>query len=403
MSRALPPSPIGPLAALVAPPGRDARIDAMRGLALLMIFVNHIPGNPLSLLTTRAWGFSDAAEIFVLLAGISSAYAYGRAFHSGEALRGALAIGSRLWSLYLTHLMLFLVAAALCVAAADRLGDSSHLETFGFDVFLQAPAAFIGDVLRLAFLPVYLDILPLYIVLLGALPLLFLAARVHRFLPLALAAALYAADLVVPLNLPNSRLAEHWHFSPFAWQFLFVIGVTIGLEARAGRLSVAAIGRSARRLLTLVAILFSLAAFLAVAPWREWPGYENVWLIDPNSLAPISKTHLHPLRLIDVLTKFWLFVVLVPAGALWLAARPVGLLATMGRHSLEVFALGTGLSIAGVIAATHFGYHWLAMTAINAAGMLLMLALALMLDFHRRPARGPRAAPSVPASPVAAE
>jgi hypothetical protein len=40
---------------------RDPRIDVLRGLALLMIFVDHIPGNVLSLITLRNFGFSDAA------------------------------------------------------------------------------------------------------------------------------------------------------------------------------------------------------------------------------------------------------------------------------------------------------------------------------------------------------
>jgi OpgC protein len=46
---------------------RDPRIDVLRGMALLMIFVDHIPGNVLSLVTLHNFGFSDAAEVFVLL------------------------------------------------------------------------------------------------------------------------------------------------------------------------------------------------------------------------------------------------------------------------------------------------------------------------------------------------
>ena len=57
---------------------RDPRIDVLRGVALMMIFADHLPGNPLSLITLRNFGFSDAAEVFVLLAGFSSMLAYGR-------------------------------------------------------------------------------------------------------------------------------------------------------------------------------------------------------------------------------------------------------------------------------------------------------------------------------------
>ncbi len=59
---------------------RDLRIDFFRGLALVMIFANHVPGNPLSALTQRNWGLSDSADVFVLLAGLSSALAYSKYF-----------------------------------------------------------------------------------------------------------------------------------------------------------------------------------------------------------------------------------------------------------------------------------------------------------------------------------
>jgi hypothetical protein len=48
---------------------RDLRIDFLRGLALLFIFIDHIPDNGLAHFTLRNFGFADAAEVFVLLAG----------------------------------------------------------------------------------------------------------------------------------------------------------------------------------------------------------------------------------------------------------------------------------------------------------------------------------------------
>jgi hypothetical protein len=55
---------------------RDPRIDFLRGLALITIFIDHVPDNPLNLLTMRNFGFADAAELFLILAGISSMMAY---------------------------------------------------------------------------------------------------------------------------------------------------------------------------------------------------------------------------------------------------------------------------------------------------------------------------------------
>src|ERR1051325_2724138 len=57
---------------------RDLRIDFFRGLALYMIIFDHVPGDPLSKLTYMHLGFSDAAEIFVFLSGVSCGIVYSR-------------------------------------------------------------------------------------------------------------------------------------------------------------------------------------------------------------------------------------------------------------------------------------------------------------------------------------
>jgi hypothetical protein len=50
----------------------DLRVDAVRGISLLMIFADHASANILSRITLHNFGFADAAEIFVLLAGFST-------------------------------------------------------------------------------------------------------------------------------------------------------------------------------------------------------------------------------------------------------------------------------------------------------------------------------------------
>src|SRR5436853_4084697 len=87
---------------------RDPRIDVVRGMALLMIFVDHIPGNALGLGTLRNFGFSDAAEIFVFLAGMSAMLAYGKAFERNGALGGLSRVIRRWGRLYVFQVGLFL-------------------------------------------------------------------------------------------------------------------------------------------------------------------------------------------------------------------------------------------------------------------------------------------------------
>src|SRR3954447_8726570 len=59
--------------------GRDVRIDFLRGVALLVIFVDHIARNPLSAFTPQALGLSDAAEAFVFMSGIVCGIVYSKA------------------------------------------------------------------------------------------------------------------------------------------------------------------------------------------------------------------------------------------------------------------------------------------------------------------------------------
>lgn len=363
--------------------GRDLRIDFFRGIALVMIFVNHIPGNPLSFFTQRSWGFSDSAEVFVLLAGMASALAYSRFFDRGAPGAGAFAILSRIWSLYIMHLMLFLVVAALCVLGAERLNETSYLETLGFDVFLQAPAGFIVNVLTLSFLPGYLDILPLYIVLLSMVPVLMLLSRRHWALPLVASLVLYLIAQNLPINLPNTRTAREWFFNPFAWQLLFVIGFTLGRRMLQPEGLSLGLGRNTRRAITALAALFTLAAVVIVAPWRELPGYENVILINPASLGTFSKTDLPLVRLTDILAKLWLVSIVVDAGARWLRGPVARLFINMGRHSLEVFALSTVLSVAGGILATVYGFQPWLVAAINGAGFTAMAMLGGLIEWRK--------------------
>lgn len=363
-------------------PGRDARIDVFRGIALVMIFINHMPATPWSVLTLRSWGFSDSAEVFVLLAGIAAALAYGRFFLRGDTWLGVTAVASRIWTLYRTHLLLFLIVGTLCVIGAERFNEPSHLEALGFDTFLQNPAAFLAHVVTLGFLPGYLDILPLYIVLLALLPLLFGLDRLHWAAPLGVALLLWSMVQIWGFNLPNSRTAREWTFNPFAWQLIFVIGFTLGRRIQTGA-SLGVLARPwAARMLTVFAAFFTIAAFVITAPWREIPGFENVILINPAWIGPISKTDLSIIRLVDNLTKLWLVLVLVRADARWLTRGPFRFAGLMGRHSLEVFAFATAFGVAGGIMITANGFHPGLIAAAVLGGVALMITVAAIKEWR---------------------
>jgi len=59
------------------PSGRDLRLDLFRGIALWLIFLDHIPENVVNWFTIRNYGFSDATEIFIFISGYTAAFVYG--------------------------------------------------------------------------------------------------------------------------------------------------------------------------------------------------------------------------------------------------------------------------------------------------------------------------------------
>ena len=94
-----------------APRPRDPRIDAFRGVALAMIIITHMPGNPYEDLTIRNFGFSDAAEAFFIMSGIAAGIAYSPAVERWLTGSGRLwdAVGpmwNRAWTLYLVQIAL---------------------------------------------------------------------------------------------------------------------------------------------------------------------------------------------------------------------------------------------------------------------------------------------------------
>ena len=80
-----------PAASVVAPAvslsssERELRIDLFRGLALWLIFIDHMSPDLLTWFTIRNYGFSDAAEIFIFISGYTAAFVYGRAMRNPDS------------------------------------------------------------------------------------------------------------------------------------------------------------------------------------------------------------------------------------------------------------------------------------------------------------------------------
>src|SRR5581483_1711050 len=76
---------------------RDLRLDLFRGLALWLIFLDHVPENILNWFTIRNYGFSDATEIFIFISGYTAAFVYGRAMGERGFVLSSARIFRRAW------------------------------------------------------------------------------------------------------------------------------------------------------------------------------------------------------------------------------------------------------------------------------------------------------------------
>src|SRR2546430_15968017 len=86
---------------------RELRLDLFRGLALWLIFIDHLPPSLLTWLTIRNYGFSDATEIFIFNSGYTAALAYGRAMEQVGFVVATARILRRRWSVVPPRVCLF--------------------------------------------------------------------------------------------------------------------------------------------------------------------------------------------------------------------------------------------------------------------------------------------------------
>ena len=358
--------------------GRDLRADVFRGLALWFIFIDHVPGNRLSGFTLRNFALCDAAEAFVLLAGYAAGLAYGSMLDREGWLFAAVALLRRVGTLYIAHIFLFVVLTAQVGYSAVALDSAAYLDELHLDVFGEQPYRALLEALLLRFQPAFLDILPLYIVLLLMLmPGLLLLHRPRLLIGLSLLG--YVVVRVADVNLP-SWTGGGWFLNPLAWQALFFIGCALG-GTRRGKGERPAIPRS-RPALLLCAMLLAMGAVLVVAWQRPEPlPYLPDWLA--SVLSGVDKTGLHPFRLLSILALAYLLGHWVDRDAAWLRNPAVAPFLLMGQHGLPVFCAGIFLSFMGRVALEQ-SEGLAAQAAVNLLGLGAMVAIAAVAAWYRR-------------------
>ncbi len=118
---------------------RDVRLDLFRGLANWAIFLDHIPHEVLSSLTTRNYGFSDAADLFVFISGYTAAFVFGRVMIDRGYAAAASKLVKRAFELYAAHMAVVAVYIAVIACVSRQFHDPDDLNQFNVAVFISKP------------------------------------------------------------------------------------------------------------------------------------------------------------------------------------------------------------------------------------------------------------------------
>jgi hypothetical protein len=357
---------------------RDLRLDFFRGLALIFIFVDHIPENILSYFTIQAVQFFDAAEVFIFISGYTAALVYGQTLVSQGTLYATARILGRAWQLYVAHIFLFMMFIAEVSYTVMTFNNPMYNDEMRVGDFLNEPHVAIVKALLLQFQPTFLDILPLYILLLLIFPVVLLGLRSRPLIVLVPSFLLYLLVQATDLSVQAYPEGHVWYFNPLAWQFLFIAGAALGLPWRHERRW----SRWARPVLPL-AVSVVAAGLIIKLSWT----IHGIW--DPlpglllKELWPVNKNNLSVIRVIPFFAAVAVVVIVVPANAAILRSSAAKPLVLCGQQSLEIFCLGILLSALGHFVLSEYDAAISTQLLVNLAGILVMCLTARMLDWYK--------------------
>jgi hypothetical protein len=372
---------------------RDYRIDFFRGLALIVIFIDHIPFNIYSYMTPRNYGLSDAAEVFVLVSGVSAAFAYFGRYAAGETFGASARAIKRGLTLYVAHLFGTVAMLGMFAMAALEFEMPSFVQDNNFGPVFDDPVRGLAGVVSLGHQLGFFNILPMYIVLLMALPLMMLLARKSLGLMLGLSFLLYITAGTWELNLPAYPNAGGWFFNPFAWQFLFAIGFAAGARLRAGE---RVMPFSPWLWIAALAYLVVSGVWTLVPLWGTLPDWPLPFILYGSDKTFLTMGRLlHVLALAYVISQSPLVDMLKRRLTEW---NPVVLL---GRHALVTFVLGTLVSMVGLITKVVYEGGPLFDTLYVSGGLIFLVSVNAMLEWMAKPRRRTVAA-DAPAEPAIA-
>jgi len=419
---------------------RDPRLDFFRGIGMFIIFMAHLPGNWFTLYIPARFGFSDATEIFVFCSGMASAIAFGKIFEKTGWLMGAMRIAHRIWQVYWAHIGLFFVTLTLmiwqthiaetgllCEYNERRLcntaenGPWNYLGRLNiihvFQTVNGSPAwdNFVG-IMTLTWVPNLFDILPMYIVILGMIPIVMALSKISKWAVFAFIAALWILAQFDLIWLPAEPWSDReWFFNPFGWQLVFFTGFCFMM------------GWIPRPPVKAWLFILCLATVIVIIPFSFWGIYRDAnnfvlsleasrWLLGVDDLGTLLYDHsrlkqndLEPFNIFQLTREnFWVVMAktdfgigryihfLALAYVFWVLAGEGGknldfkgfigkwfvkLVHKVGQQSLAVFLTSIVLARFCGFTLDIIGKSWGKMILVNGVGLLILIGVAYLVGW----------------------
>lgn len=303
---------------------RYASLDVLRGIFLLIMATNHLYRSWLHVLTDQPLGYVSAAEGFVFLSGLVVGLVYSKRWEQKGGMFASQALLKRGMTVYGVHLL----SCAVIVAWGWGFLATQHVlpvrlpqEWFLYPKYAM-PFTFL-----LLYQPGLLDVLPTYVMLLWASPLIFwlLNRGYGKWL---------ISGSVLMWGLTNLWMSPHpmvayqgamntGAFTMTSWQLIYVVGLSCGFAWYRGTLPKWEFAWWKIGLLAGILCLLSMCSHMTFDIGQgelDW----FVWY-NKNNLGPLRMYNFAVLALmIHYALKKWS-----------LHCAPLELL---GRYSLQVFA-----------------------------------------------------------------
>ena len=305
-------------------PKRNITIDALRGTALVVMAVDHLPHNGFNRVIdpyAGPFGFFTANSPFFFLAGLVC----GSVYTSAREKRGHWAAVSkalkRARDLYIVNICLFIFLAFL--------GYHSEVWRESAKYFYAHPAKGFLSSLAFQYNFRFLDVLPLYCAFLAATPFaIAVFERGRAWLVFVPSIALWV------LAQSGPRLFVDFGLNPLAFQLPFFTGLYLGSRYKLDSTPLNHIRNS--RILTAVSAAACAVAFVARVIWGNSHYLHSFFTMHTAWFAQENQGPLRLLNFAMFAFLIWRFSPKIPASVF--ENKAVQWLALMGQHSLQVFA-----------------------------------------------------------------